>query len=329
MKKKKKRIKGKAKSNRQYKDSVFVDIFSRNEETRQVAAVSLYNALHEEKIAEDAQIEFLELKNVLYHKHKNDVSFRVNDKIIVLIEHQSTINENMPFRFLLYIAALYDLIIEAEKRYRQHLFKIPKPEFYVIYNGVQDYPAISELCLSDAFEEVEGAKGDVPLELKVKVININHEANKDFLKKCPLLEQYQEFVKIIYDYKQKYGEKGFFLGIQYCIEHGIFPEYLIKNITEVVNMLQKKYKYRDEVRVIREEERELGIKQGMIQGIKQGMMQGLLKGMQEGVLKGMLQGTYDTNVKNAKEMLNLGIPVETIMKVTGLKKDEVLNLIKK
>ena len=148
---KKKRIKGKAKSNRQYKDSVFVDIFSRNEETRQVAAVSLYNALHEEKIAEDAKIEFLELKNVLYHKHKNDVSFRVNDKIIVLIEHQSTINENMPFRFLLYIAALYDLIIEAEKRYRQHLFKIPKPEFYVIYNGVQDYPAISELCLSDAF----------------------------------------------------------------------------------------------------------------------------------------------------------------------------------
>ena len=322
MKKKQKRIKGKAKSNRQYKDSVFVDIFSRNEETRQVAAVSLYNALHEEKIAEDAKIEFLELKNVLYHKHKNDVSFRVNDKIIVLIEHQSTINENMPFRFLLYIAALYDLIIEAEKRYRQHLFKIPKPEFYVIYNGVQEYPAISELCLSDAFEEVEG---DVQLELKVKVININHEANKDFLKKCPLLEQYQEFVKIIYDYKQKYGEKGFFLGIQYCIEHGIFPEYLIKNITEVVNMLQQKYKYRDEVRVIREEERELGIKQG----IKQGMIKGRLEGIQEGLLKGMLQGTYDTNVKNAKEMLNLGIPVETIMKVTGLKKDEVLNLIKK
>jgi len=34
----------------------------------------------------------------------NDVSFTVGDRLIVLIEHQSTINENMPLRLLMYVA---------------------------------------------------------------------------------------------------------------------------------------------------------------------------------------------------------------------------------
>ena len=314
MKSKKKHAKGriKAKPNRQYKDSVFVDIFSRNEKTRQEGAVSLYNALHEEKVGKDAKVEFIEIKNVLYHKQKNDVSFKVSDKIIVLLEHQSTINENMPFRFLLYVVAIYELIVETEKRYRQHLFKIPKPEFYVIYNGEMEYPAESELRLSDAFMD---SSVDVPLELKVKVININSEENKDFLEKCPLLKQYQEFVKIISDYKHRFGDEGYLLGIQRCIEEGIFLDYLPENITEVVNMLREKYSYKDEVRVIRKEERELGIKQGREEGIQWGMQQG------------MLQGSYDTNIKNAKEMLGFNIPIETIMAVTKLKKGEILNLM--
>gem|GEM_PF-2234040 len=100
---------GKPKPNRQYKDSVFVSLFSRDKKTRRPASISLYNALHEEKISDDEKIEFIELKDVLYHKEKNDVSFMVAGKIIVLVEHQSTVNENMPLRFLLYIAAIYQL----------------------------------------------------------------------------------------------------------------------------------------------------------------------------------------------------------------------------
>ena len=35
--------------------------------------------------------------------------------------------------------------------YKERLFKIPKPEFYVIYNGKKKRPAVEELKLSDAF----------------------------------------------------------------------------------------------------------------------------------------------------------------------------------
>ena len=184
--------KGQPKKNRQFKDSVFVCLFSRDEKTRQQATISLYNALHEEKIEDDAKIEFIELENVLYHKEKNDVSFMVNGKIIVLVEHQSTINENMPLRFLLYIVAIYQLILDVASRYKERLVKIPKPEFYVIYNGTKKCPAIEEQRLSQAFIEC-GA--EPPLELIVKVININHPDNKDFLEKCELLKGYKEFWK--------------------------------------------------------------------------------------------------------------------------------------
>lgn len=38
-------------ANREYKDSIFVDLFSLEQMTRKEAVVFLYNALHEEKIA--------------------------------------------------------------------------------------------------------------------------------------------------------------------------------------------------------------------------------------------------------------------------------------
>ena len=36
----------------------------------------------------------------LFTSQKNDLSFIINGKLVVLVEHQSSINENMPFRFL-------------------------------------------------------------------------------------------------------------------------------------------------------------------------------------------------------------------------------------
>jgi len=52
--------KGKPKKNRQFKDSVFVSLFSRDKKTSRPAVISFYNALHDEKISDDAQIKFIE-----------------------------------------------------------------------------------------------------------------------------------------------------------------------------------------------------------------------------------------------------------------------------
>ena len=61
------------------------------------------------------------------------------------------INANMPLRFLQYAARLYERIQNPRDRYLRRLKKIPTPEFYVFYNGEEDYPENTTLRLSDAF----------------------------------------------------------------------------------------------------------------------------------------------------------------------------------
>ena len=82
-------------SNRKYKDSVFVDLFSEDEKAKE-NFLSLYNALHGTNLSMSCPIENIRLDNVMYMNIINDVSCLVDGKIIILAEHQSTINENMP-----------------------------------------------------------------------------------------------------------------------------------------------------------------------------------------------------------------------------------------
>ena len=84
-----------AKHNRIYKDSVFVDLFSEDERAKE-NFLSLYNALHGTDLQLSCPVENIKLENVMYMNIINDVSCLVDGKIIVLAEHQSTINENMP-----------------------------------------------------------------------------------------------------------------------------------------------------------------------------------------------------------------------------------------
>ncbi len=137
-------------ANRKYKDSVFVDLFSEDEKAKE-NFLSLYNALHGTHLPLSSPVENIRLDNVMYMNIINDVSCLVDGKIIVLAEHQSTINENMPLRFLEYIARLYEKLQAPTDRYLRKLSKIPTPEFYVFYNGKEDYPENTTLKLSDAF----------------------------------------------------------------------------------------------------------------------------------------------------------------------------------
>ncbi len=85
------------KENRQFKNSVFVDLFYEDEFAEQ-NSIALYNALHDEPLPDGTEIQKLRIDNVLYMNFKNDISFGVGGKFLIFGEHQSTINENMPLR---------------------------------------------------------------------------------------------------------------------------------------------------------------------------------------------------------------------------------------
>ena len=122
--------------------------------------------------------------------------------MIVLGEHQSTINPNMPLRFLLYVGRAYERLVHKKARYRMTLVKIPTPEFYTFYNGEKEQPLEQELTLSDAFINPAGRN---TVELKVKVININSEKAHEILKKCRVLGEYSQFIHTV---RAHSGEEG-------------------------------------------------------------------------------------------------------------------------
>ncbi|MDE7248381.1 MAG: hypothetical protein K2N82_00535 [Lachnospiraceae bacterium] len=85
-------------------------------------------------------------------KFKNDVSF-VFDFELMLYEHQSTVNPNMPLRDLIYVTDLLRGRISTDDLYRTSRIKLPVPRFVVFYNGTTPQPEEQILRLSDAYEK--------------------------------------------------------------------------------------------------------------------------------------------------------------------------------
>lgn len=129
-----------ARANRKYKDSVFCDLFYADRSAK-ANLLSLYNAPHGTHYTDENIIGLARLENVLFQGMENDIAFLAGKSRIVLGEHQSTVNGNMPLRSLLYIAREYERIIPVKECYRGRRIEAPRPEFYTFYNGSEDYPA--------------------------------------------------------------------------------------------------------------------------------------------------------------------------------------------
>ncbi|MDO4337530.1 MAG: Rpn family recombination-promoting nuclease/putative transposase [Eubacteriales bacterium] len=236
-----------AKENREHKDSVFADLFGKDE-TAKENLLELYNALYDEKDTDPEVIKWIGLEDVLFKNFRNDVAFTVRNRKIILSEHQSTVNPNMPLRDLFYVAREYEKIISVRVRYRKKLVKIPTPEFIVFYNGTENYPTEQVLKLSDAFFD---QPEKVSLELNVRVININPEKHHEVLKKCKILQEYSLFVEATRKYRE--DEKQLEKTVKECINKGILADYLLRKSSEVINMLMAEYDYEMDIEVQREE----------------------------------------------------------------------------
>ena len=234
----------------------------------------------------------------------NDVSYLVDNKIIVLAEHQSTVNPNMPLRCLEYVTRLYEHIQNPRDRYSRTLKKIPLPAFYVFYNGVGKLPAKQVLKLSDSFI----MQPETPsLELVVKLININYDKDSQILKSCEPLGQYSRFVEAVRRHIAVDKEHGFEYAIKECIKNDILREYLQRKSREVINMLVAEYDYDTDIAVQRAEAGRIAFAEGREQGISQGIS----------------QGSRQKALETAKLLKQLGDSVQKIMQVTGLSKADV------
>jgi len=112
----------KNRKNKKYKDSVFTLLFNDKELLRE-----LYCALENVTLPPDTPVTVNTLRNVLFMGKLNDISFEIGGKLVVLIEHQSTINPNMAVRLLMYIGRVYEKTIHSKKNILRRTFPHPAP----------------------------------------------------------------------------------------------------------------------------------------------------------------------------------------------------------
>jgi len=188
--------------------------------------------------------------------------------------------------------------IKGKSLYSGKRLAIPCPEFYVLYNGTDQFPDNAVLRLSDLFEKPQDLglpeKANPLLELEVKVININEGRNDAIVTRCKKLAEYSAFVAKARTFLQdtENREEAIKEAVKYCQKHDILKEFLEIYGSEVLNMLITEWNMEDCIAVRCEEARD------------------------------------DERLEIARKMKSKGRPIEVIVEDTGLSVEVVEKLPK-
>ena len=251
------------KVNRNYKDTVFRMLFQDRENL-----LSLYNAVNGTVYEDVDGLVITTLQDAVYMNYKNDVSF-VFDFTLSIYEHQSTVNQNMPLRDLIYVSKVLQGQMKDQDIYSSRQIKLPTPKFVVFYNGTDEQPEKQTLRLSDAYEK---QLEEVELELTVTVYNINYGHNQKLLEACQTLKEYAQYVAVVREYaKEMPLAEAVESAVDSCIRQGILADFLRKNRAEAIEMSIFEY---DEEKHLKSE-REIWLAEGIEEGTRLGIEKGI------------------------------------------------------
>ncbi len=206
------------------KNSVFLDLFQNKSHL-----LRLYKTLHpEDTTATEDSVTDVTIENVLTDNLYNDLGFIVNNKLMILIEAQSTWTMNILVRVLLYMAQSYHEYFQrtSQNYYKSKKVKMPKPELYVIFTGNKGRKP-DKVFLSREFFQGE----EIDIEVKAKVI---YEGNTD-----DIINQYIVFCKVFDEQTKQHGmkQKAIMETIRICKDRNVLREYLLDREKEVVTIM--------------------------------------------------------------------------------------------
>ena len=274
------------KVNRNYKDTVFRMLFQDREKL-----LSLYNAVNGTAYEDVDGLMITTLQDAVYMNYKNDVSF-VFDFTLSIYEHQSTVNQNMPLRDLIYVSKVLQGQMKDQDIYSSRQIKLPTPKFVVFYNGTDEQPEKQTLRLSDAYEK---QLEEVELELTVTVYNINYGHNQKLLEACQTLKEYAQYVAAVREYvKEMPLAEAVESAVDSCIRQGILADFLRKNRAEAIEMSIFEY---DEEKHLKSE-REIWLAEGIASEI---VSMGLECGLSKEQIFHRLRTKLNISEQTAKE----------------------------
>lgn len=251
---------------RNYKDRIFRMVFREKK-----ALLALYNAMNETDYENEDDLKVTTLESTLYLEMKNDVSFVLYDELL-LYEHQSTKNPNLPLRNLFYVSDVYSELTKDLFLYGSVPVQIPEPKFVVFYNGLENMQEREVLKLSSLYAK---KAEHISLELETLVLNVNVGYNKILMERCRQLSDYAQFVSEV---RKRLSKKiplseAVNEAVEDCIQRGILAEFLSKNRAEVIKVSIYEYDEEKVKRMFKEECMKLGMEQGKQIGIEQGIEQ--------------------------------------------------------
>jgi predicted transposase/invertase (TIGR01784 family) len=136
------------------------------------------------------------------------------------------------------------------------------------------------------------------------------------------LKVYRDNINVVDTAKAKGIKEGLKEGLKKGLEKG-----LKKGIKEGLKEGLKKGIEKGKAEGVKE-----GIEKGKAEGIKEGIEKGIEKGkaegIKEGIEKGIEKGKAEGVKEIAKSLLNMNVPIDQIMKATGLSENEINEIIK-
>ena len=250
------------------KDTVFRDMFSNPKYLLQ-----LYRVLHpEDESITEADLEIVTLQSILLNGIYNDLGFLVRkDRLMVLVEAQSTWSPNIVIRSLMYLMNTCQEYFTKQKiqLYGSNKAQMPKPELYVIYTGEKgNHPDVLSLK-NEFFPDT-----DCCIDAKVKVIYLRNSND--------IINQYIGFCRVFNEQVALYGRtlKAAKEIVRICRDMDLLSDYLGERETEVEGIMlalfDQEQVWNIEKEHIRQQALEQGVSQGLSRGISQGISQGRL-----------------------------------------------------
>ncbi|MDD6381046.1 MAG: hypothetical protein PUG04_05100 [Lachnospiraceae bacterium] len=235
---------------RNVKDSVFCNLFS---DTKY--QLMIYRILHpEDFLVSESDITTVTLESVIVNDIYNDLGFMVHERLMILIEEQSSWSINIVIRVMLYLAAEWKKCIHdtAQSPYSSKKLKLPRPEFYVIYTGRDKMDIRNDYYLAEEFFDGDSSF----LDARVKVIRDSHKGD--------IINQYVTFTRVLDDKIRAHGrtKQAILETIRICTNSGILEEYLTEHEQEVFDMVDVLYDVEWNRKILNKQDREEARQEG-------------------------------------------------------------------
>ena len=241
-----------------------------------------------------------------FESRNSDIVYKEkNRETYYLIEHQSSIDYDMPYRMLEYSYEIIRDTIDKEKLKSKN-YELPKVIPIVLYTGNQKWKIPNVIGLIS-----DGKYEDVGLRLKYILVDTNKYSKKELLSSNSMV-----------GYAMQADRSSTSEEVTNAIERMLKSK--PKMHKEIYKMIL--YVFKERLEKTEQESLKQQIKEGKVEEVMITVRERLEQNNERILKKGIAQAILQRNRSIAKNLLNIGMNKKDIQKVTGLSIKEIEKL---